>query len=274
MCKWPWCGLWLSHHTATYLCSNFTSSTDLLEVNTPTTSNVTKWDAIHSDWQYLLEFNNKFGNWRGCPIYGPLPHRPFHRRFWVCGYQAQGCLMYWTTKFCSKWLPLQVSDSTKYYARPHSAYVFVSNKKSEKEMARNWMRGFYIHQWWLDFGFYNEPFWENNSYQHWISISHVISVSVEETQLTFSVEMEIIQLWPRKGCWCHQQPVSDMTTSILVLMRNVMILLCVVVRFATRSNFKVISGEETEARSIDQCEEDLYIRCIKCTSAKMDSVEY
>ena len=90
MCKWPWCGLWLSHHIATYLCSNFTSSTDLLEVNTPTTSNVTKWDAIHSDWQYLLEFNNKFGNWRGCPIYGPFPHRPFHRGFWVCGYQAQG----------------------------------------------------------------------------------------------------------------------------------------------------------------------------------------
>lgn len=91
MCKWPWCGLWLSHHIATYLCSNFTSSTDLLEVNTPTTSNVTKWDAIHSDWQYLLEiWNNKFGNWRGCPIYGPFPHRPFHRGFWVCGYQAQG----------------------------------------------------------------------------------------------------------------------------------------------------------------------------------------
>lgn len=180
--------------------------------------------------------------------------------------------MYWTTKFCSKWLSSQVSDSTKYYARPHSAYVFASNKKSEREMARNWMQGFYIYHWWLDFGFYNEPFGEQFISTWNFDLPCDICFSWR-TQLTFSVEMEIIQLWPT------QRALMSSTTSLWHdkfntrphKEPNYLIVRCSQI---CHSNFKVISGEETEAPSIDQCEEDLYIRCNKCTSAKMDSVEY
>lgn len=149
MCKWPWHGLWLSHHIATYLCSNFTSSTDLLEVNPPTTWNVTKWDAIHSNLQYLLEFGNNLETGEGVQSMAPFLTDRFtedfefvdikHKvrnlvqrflapdqkcftksyiwiygfelnEFWFCSYDSSGCFnVSWITKFCSKWLSSQVS---------------------------------------------------------------------------------------------------------------------------------------------------------------------